>query len=309
MLYRKLGSTNLTVSIIGLGTWQYGGEWGIDYTNPEVAAIVNKAEELGVNFIDTAECYGPHKSEELIGNAIKGNRSRWILATKFGHHFHNNLDKARHFKATDVVKQLEDSLKALQTDYVDIYQCHSATDEEFANTSLWETLHREMEKGKIRHLGISISKNRNMVQTGMATAVKAEVLQVVYNRLDRGPEEEVFPSCKQQNVGVIARVPLASGYLTGKYKPGATFAAADVRSQHNPDDVMKKLKEVEIIAVNEVPAGIPMSQWAIAWCLKNPMVSIAIPGSKNPGQLIQNVKSVDLLTNDHPLAAASPFIG
>ena len=308
MLYRTLGSTNLTVSVIGLGTWQYGGEWGITYTNSDVAAIVNKAEELGVNFVDTAECYGAHKSEELVGNAIKGNRSRWILATKFGHHFHSYMNRSRCFATTDVVRQLEDSLKALQTDYVDIYQCHSATDEEFATTGLWEMLQREVEKGKIRHLGISISKNRNMIQTGMATAVKAQVLQVVYNRLDKGAEEEVFASCKQQNLGVIARVPLASGYLTGKYKPGAQFAAGDVRSTHNPNEVMKKLKDVEIIIANEVPQGISLSQWALAWCLKHPVVSIAIPGSKTPEQLIQNVTAIDLLTNDHPLATAAPDI-
>lgn len=295
MKYRILGSTNLSVSIIGLGTWQYGGEWGIDYSDDQVRAIVDKAGELGVNLIDTAECYGAHRAEDLIGKAIKGNREKWIVATKFGHEFHSFMERSRLFKPEEVRSQLEESLKALQTEYVDIYQIHSPTDEEFMCPGLWEMLQKEMEKGKIRHLGISISSNRNVFQTDAATAMHARVLQVVYNRLDRGPEEAVFPSCKRQNLGVLARVPIASGYLSGKYKPGMTFAPGDVRSTHDPENVRKKLEEVERIAAHEVPAGIPMAQWAIAWCLKNPMVSAAIPGSKSPEQLEMNVKAIDLV--------------
>jgi aryl-alcohol dehydrogenase-like predicted oxidoreductase len=295
MKYRTLGSTNLSVSIIGLGTWQYGGEWGIDYADDQVRAIVDKAHELGVNLIDTAECYGAHRAEELVGKAIKGKREKWIVATKFGHEFHSFMERSRLFKPEEVRVQLEGSLKALQTDYVDIYQIHSPTDEEFMCPGLWEMLHKEMEKGTIRHLGISISSNRNIFQTDAATTVHARVLQVVYNRLDRDPEEAVFPSCKLQNLGVLARVPIASGYLSGKYKPGMTFAPGDVRSTHDPENVRKKLEEVERIAAHEVPAGIPMAQWAIAWCLKNPMVSAAIPGSKSPEQLEMNVKAVDLV--------------
>jgi myo-inositol catabolism protein IolS len=295
MKYRTLGSTNLSVSIIGLGTWQYGGEWGIDYSDDQVRAIVDKAEGLGVNLIDTAECYGAHRAEELVGKAIKGSREKWIVATKFGHEFHSFMERSRLFKPEEVRVQLEGSLKALQTEYIDIYQIHSPTDEEFNCPGLWEMLHKETEKGKIRHLGISISSNRNVFQTDAATAVRARALQVVYNRLDRGPEEAVFPSCKRQNLGVLARVPIASGYLSGKYKPGMTFAPGDVRSTHDPENVRKKLEEVERIAEHEVPPGIPMAQWAIAWCLKNPMVCAAIPGSKSPEQLEMNVKAIDLL--------------
>jgi aryl-alcohol dehydrogenase-like predicted oxidoreductase len=295
MKYRTLGSTNLSVSIIGLGTWQYGGEWGIDYSDDQVLAIVDKAGELGVNLIDTAECYGAHRAEELVGKAIKGKREKWIVATKFGHEFHSVMERSRLFKPEEVRSQLEESLKALQTEYVDIYQIHSPTDEEFNCPGLWEMLHKEMEKGKIRHLGISISSNRNIFQTDAATAMRARVLQVVYNRLDRGPEEAVFPSCKRQNLGVLARVPIASGYLSGKYRPGMTFPPGDVRSTHDPENVRKKLEEVERIAAHEVPAGIPMAQWAIAWCLKNPAVSAAIPGSKSPEQLEMNVKAIDLV--------------
>jgi aryl-alcohol dehydrogenase-like predicted oxidoreductase len=307
MRYRLLGGTGLSASIIGLGTWQYGGEWGITYTESDVAAIVDKAEELGVNLIDTAECYGDHLSERLIGAAIQKNRRRWIVATKFGHAFRGFMDRTRQYTPEKVVLQLEASLKALRTDYIDIYQCHSPTDEEFAAAGLWETLHKEIEKGKIRLLGVSISPNTNILQTDAATRVGARVIQVAYNRLDREPENGVFQSCQKQHIGVLARVPLASGFLSGKYKPGQRFDAADVRSTQDQEKVQKKLLEVQRIAETEVPPGVPMAQWAIAWCLKHPAVTAAIPGSKSPEQLEMNVKAVELLQGAHPLDAASPM--
>jgi aryl-alcohol dehydrogenase-like predicted oxidoreductase len=211
------------------------------------------------------------------------------------------MDRSRHFAPEEVLQQLDASLKALNTDYIDIFQCHSPSDDELLQDMLWKTLQKEVLKGKIRHLGISISNNRNKIQTDEASRLGAQVIQVVYNRLDRGPEDGVFLSCQRQNLGVLARVPLASGYLSGKYKPGQKFKEGDVRSTHDQENVKKKLQEVEVIAKNEVPQGIPMAQWAIAWCLKNPMVSAAIPGSKNPEQLEMNVKATDLLDGNHPL--------
>ncbi|HEX7509691.1 MAG TPA: aldo/keto reductase [Chitinivibrionales bacterium] len=304
MRYRLLGRTNLTVSVIGLGTWQYGGEWGVDYSNRDVAAIVNRAGELGVNLIDTAECYGDHRSERLIGEAVRGSRDRWIIATKFGHWFHGFMDRSRHFALQEVLKQLDASLMALGAEYIDIYQSHSPFDDELFQDDLWAALLKEVEKGKIRHLGISISKNNEVKQTEAAARLGAEVIQVVYNRLDRGPEDGVFQSCMRQNAGVLARVPLASGYLSGKYKPGQTFPAADVRSTHDQENVLKKLQEAQRIAEHEVPAGVSMPQWALAWCLKHPAVAAVIPGSKNPQQLEMNVGAAALLQDGHPLETA-----
>jgi myo-inositol catabolism protein IolS len=165
MHYRTLGRTNLNISVVGVGTWQFGGEWGVDFTQPEVNAILAAAQDCGINFIDTAECYGDHLSERFIGHAIAGRRDQWIVATKFGHHFHKNFDRSRHFDATDVTAQLDASLAALQTDYIDLLQCHSATDEEFDTPGLWAALQREQAKGKIRHLGLSISPPTNLYQT------------------------------------------------------------------------------------------------------------------------------------------------
>src|SRR5438477_13117047 len=132
MHYRTLGSTGLRVSVVGVGTWQFGGEWGRNYSQPEVDAILDAAAESGISLIDTAECYGDHVSERLIGNYLKRHdRSHWIIATKFGHHFKGFLDRDDRFSADDVLKQLEASLQALGIGTIDLYQFHSGTDAEF----------------------------------------------------------------------------------------------------------------------------------------------------------------------------------
>ncbi|MBS8264257.1 aldo/keto reductase [Mesobacillus boroniphilus] len=301
MKYRRLGKTNLDVSVIGIGTWQYGGEWGKDFGQYEVDAILDKANEKGINFLDTAECYGDHLSESLIGDYLsRGNREDWIVATKFGHHFHGNFERTRHWSANDVLKQLDASLKALRTDYIDLYQAHSCTDEEFNNDELWTMLHKQVEKGKIRHLGISLRSNEESYQTDRASDVNAGAIQVVYNRLDRKPEEQIFPSSQDQNLGVLARVPLASGYLSGKYKPGATFSTDDVRSKHDSEETTRLLQQVEEIQDNEVPEGVPMATWALSWVLKHPAVTAVIPGCKTPEQVELNAKAAQLAVDNHP---------
>lgn len=302
MKYRRLGRTDLKVSVIGLGTWQFGGEWGKTFTQEEVNAILGRAKELGINFIDTAECYGDHLSEALIGEAIRGERDQWVVATKFGHKFHGFRDRTEHWSAAEVQKQLEDSLKALQTDYIDLYQFHSGTDEVFDNDELWTMLDKEKQAGKIRFLGISLNKKNSMHQVEAATRVGADVIQVVYNRLDRRPEEDVFPSCQRQDLGVLARVPLASGYLSGKYRPDATFGERDVRRYDEERE--KKLRLVEEIRRTEVPEGVDMAQWALAWCLQHPAVTCVIPGVKSVEQVEANAKAagLDLVRDDHPQA-------
>jgi len=300
MLYRQLGSSGLRVSAVGVGTWQFGGEWGRSYEQSEADAILGKARELGINLIDTAECYGDHLSESLIGPAISGQRSEWVLATKFGHHFHGPFSRTDVYDPQDVVRQLEASLKALRTDYIDLYQFHSGPDAEFDRDGLWEALNRQVEAGKIRHLGISIGSNRNIYQTSKATEVGAQAIQVVYNRLDRGPEEEVFPSCEAQRLGVLARVPLASGFLSGKYKPGAEFAGDDVRSRRDREDRDSMLREAEEIRRTEVPEGVDMASWALAWCLRHPAVTAVIPGCKDVAQVEANAAAVALVPAGHP---------
>ncbi len=187
MKYRRLGKTDLNVSVVGVGTWQFGGDWGKDFNQNEADAILSRAKELGINLIDTAECYGPdHMSERFIGDFLKRDRREdWVLASKFGHRWHDQWENAWSVDAIRV--QLEESLRALQTDYLDLYQFHSGSDEDFDNDDLWTMLDKQVQAGTIRNLGISIGSNDNLHQTSRATEVNAKAIQVVYNRIDQSP--------------------------------------------------------------------------------------------------------------------------
>ena len=285
------------VSVIGLGTWQLGGEWGHDYTQAEADAIFDKARECGINLIDTAECYGDHTSERLIGGAIQRDREKWIVCTKFGHKFNAAFQRDTVYDPRLVIDQLDKSLAALRTDYIDLYQFHSGNDAEFDTHGLWDTLAKEKEKGRVRHLGISIGNSiTTAYQAEHAKERGAEALQVVYNRLERKPEDLWFPIAGRDRLGVLARVPLASGYLSGKYKPGATFPPGDMRAgMQSAEKRERQIAEAQRIAVEEVPAGVPMSRWALAWCLKNPVVSAVIPGCKSPQQVEDNALAAGLV--------------
>jgi aryl-alcohol dehydrogenase-like predicted oxidoreductase len=296
MRYRRLGKTGLRVSVIGLGTWQFGGEWGCEFSQGEVDAILDTAAERGINLIDTAECYGDHLSERLIGDYLsRRDRSRWLVATKFGHHFNRFMDRDDDFSVAGVRKQLEASLKALCADTIDLYQFHSGSDALFQNQELWTMLAEQKRAGKIRHLGVSILQKGSELQAREAAKHGVEALQVFYNRLDRRAETLYFPHVERDRLGILARVPLASGLLSGKYKPGATFAAGDVRATFNAEKMERDLIEVERLQKEEVPAGVPMAKWAMAWCLKNPVVSTIIPGCKNPDQVKANAAAAELI--------------
>jgi len=299
MIYRILGSSGLKVSVVGLGTWQFGGEWGATFTPVDVAQIFDAARQHGITLIDTAECYGDHLSERLVGRAIKKDRERWIVATKFGHRFTVPFEREQHWSADQVRTQMEDSLAALGTDSIDLYQFHSGSGEVFQNDALWSMLARQKEAGKVRHLGISISSSipaeEQTRQAAKARELGVTCLQVVYNRLQRQPEEALFPISVKDNLGVLARVPLASGFLTGKYSGDSAFEPGDIRSKKSPEEKKRLAEEAEQFRREEVPEGGSMAAWALAWCLRNPAVTSVIPGCKDPKQLAQNAGAADLL--------------
>ena len=296
MLYRILGKTGLRVSVIGVGTWQFGGEWGKDFSQAEADAILDTAADCGINLIDTAECYGDHLSEKLIGDYLsRRDRSRWIVATKFGHHFNSFMNRDDDFSVDGVRAQLEASLKALSVGTIDLYQFHSGSDALFRNEKLWTMLAEQKCAGKIRHLGVSILQKGSELQAREAAKFGAEALQVFYNRLDHRPEQLFFPHARENNLGVIGRVPLASGLLTGKYKQGVTFAANDVRSKMDAEKIKRDLVEVERLQKTEVPAGVLMANWAMAWCLQDPLVSSVVCVCKNPEQGKANASSAELV--------------
>ena len=298
MHYRMLGGTGLRVSVVGVGTWQFGGEWGRAFSQAEVDAILDQAAELGINLLDTAECYGDHLSERLIGDYLRRrDRSRWIVATKFGHHFHKFMDRTEDFTPAGVRKQLEASLQALGIETIDLYQFHSGTDAACLNEGLWGELAEHKRAGRVRHLGISILGKGSELQAREARRLGVETLQVIYNRLDRRPEQMYFPHAQRDHLGILARVPLASGLLTGKYQAGVNFAPNDWRSTFDAAKMRNDLAEVERIAQIEVPRGVPLAQWALAWCLKYAAVSTVIPGCKDPAQVRANAAAAELVAD------------
>jgi len=299
MRYRRLGKTDLRVSVVGLGTYQFGGTWGKTFTQAEVDAIVGTARDCGINLLDTAECYGmDHLSERLVGGAIASTRRQWIVATKFGHEKLSPTRNRGSFAPDEVRRQLEDSLRALRTEYVDIYQFHSGSNDDFDNDDLWTMLGKHVQAGRIRHLGISVSRRDpawRTYQTERATDVGASVIQVKYNRLKRDAQTEVLPECLRQDLGVMARVPLASGLLSGRYQDLTTFDPDDARAKkYDAARIARMLEEIDTITSDELPGGMSLSQYALAWCLAHPAVGCVIPGCKTVDHVKGNARAADL---------------
>ena len=187
-----------------------------------------------------------------------------------------------------MARQLERSLKALRTDRIDIYQVHGVSQQTFQDDELWSELERQKQNGKIRHIGVSIHFDADVLRRDCI-----ETAQVHYNLLDRDAEKEVLPFCLDQNVGVLARVPLAGGFLSGKYRPGKRWNKNDVRTRSEAQQIDERLSEVDRIMKNEVPPDVPISTWALRWCLAHPAVSAVIPGCKSVGQLQTNAAAAE----------------
>jgi aryl-alcohol dehydrogenase-like predicted oxidoreductase len=301
MKFRTLGRTGLKVSVVGVGTWQLGGEWGRTFEQSEVDAMLDRAAEAGINLIDTAECYGDHLSERLVGDYLsRHERDNWIVATKFGHSYNGFMDRTDRFRPEEVRDQLIASLRALRTDRIDLYQFHSGSDEDFLDDGLRAFLEEARNSGMVRNLGVSICGAGSEIQARDAFGRGYGVLQVVYNRLDLRAESEVFPYARRYGLGILARVPLASGFLSGKYEVGDSFPAGDFRSTLGKEEVVRRIREAERLADEELPLGVSRTRWALAWCLRDPVVAAVIPGAKSPEQVAENASAADLLSDKMP---------
>jgi aryl-alcohol dehydrogenase-like predicted oxidoreductase len=296
MKYRVLGRTGFKVSVIGLGTHQFSGEWAKTFSQSEVEKFLERAQSLGINLLDTAECYGDHSVEELVGKSLENQREKWIVATKFGHVYNQASPKTEAWSPSEVRRQLEDSLRALKTDYIDIYQFHSGGNKDFFNDKLWEMLREQVSLGKVRFLALSLAGDltakSDLKQLQNVSSLGIDVVQVLYNRLHPEAEEKILPYCENHNLGVLTRVPLAKGFLSGSYKPGAVFPQDDTRSTYSAQFNDEQLRQVEEIKRNELPLGEDMAGWALRWCLKKPVVSSVIVGCKSIEQLELNAAAV-----------------
>jgi aryl-alcohol dehydrogenase-like predicted oxidoreductase len=291
MEYRKLGSSDLHVSEISLGSWLTYGV-GVDDSN--AIACVNRAFDVGINFFDTANIYGRGAAETFLGKALSGReRSSYILGTKL---FFSMTKTDRGLSAAQVHKQIDASLTRLRTDYVDLYQCHRYD----VNTPIEETMEAltdVVRQGKVRYIGFSEWKP-DQIRTALAVPNVENFVssQPQYSMIWRVPEDEVFPLCAANGISQIVWSPLAQGILTGKYLPGQPFPANSrgASSEMNEffDDDLKSdrtLSAVQELRPIAEGLGLTMAQLALAWVLRRSEVASAITGASRPSQVDDNV--------------------
>lgn len=298
MHYRKLGRTGMNVSEIGFGGWAIGGladaagtplGWGRTSDDESLAAI-RRARELGVTFFDTADSYGFGRSESLLGIVLSRHRHDVIIATKVGVTRDVNGRLAKDFSRKHISHAVDGSLKRLRTDYIDLYQLHNPTLDELRRDDIHEAMDRLQEVGKIRFWGVSVTTPEEGIE--VVNRGWAHALQVLYNVLNQAPAQELFPLAKEKGYGIIARVPLASGLLTGKFRPDTVFPQNDVRQNF----LTPKRLEEAIARVDEAKSIIggtarSLAEGALRFVLANDAVSTAIPGAKNVRQVEMNVSA------------------
>ena len=301
MEYRDLGQTGMRVSEISLGTWAFGDGWGTVSEDDALDAL-NRAVDLGVNFLDTADVYGDGRSEKLIARLLKGRPDDEILiATKAGRRLDPHT--AEGYDYDNLSAFVERSLNNLGVEALDLLQLHCPPTEVYRQDSTFEALDRLQEAGKIRNYGVSVEKVEEarmaLDYPGVAT------VQIIFNIFRQKPAEEFFPLAEERNVGILARVPLASGLLSGKMRADREFGEDDHRNFNREGQAFDRGEtfsgvdfETGLLAAEElkklVPEGNTLAQFALRWILMHPAVSCAIPGGKNPTQVEDNVAADEL---------------
>ncbi|WP_058302215.1 aldo/keto reductase [Gorillibacterium timonense] len=301
----KLGRTELNVTPIGLGANAVGGHNLFPNLNDETGkGVVRSALENGINFIDTAFIYGPERSEELIGEVLKenGKRSEVVIATKGAHKFVDGqvvFDNSPAFLEASV----HDSLKRLQTDYIDLYYIHFP-DKETPKDEAVGALKRLKDAGKIRAIGVSNFSLEQLREANKDGYV--DVLQSEYNLLRRQAEQELLPYAHQHTISFIPYFPLASGLLSGKYKRDTVFGAGDIRG-NNPlftgDAYLRNLEKVDKLRDIAAAKGYEVAHVVLAWYLTRDAIDALIPGAKRPEQIASNLKALDIKLTAAEIAA------
>ena len=296
MKYRILGKTGFKISEVSLGTWQLGGRWGEGYSDKNAEEILEKAVEKGINFIDTADRYNDGKSEISIGKFLKKASSRIYVATKCG----RKLDPhtADGYNKKNISSFVEDSLKRLDVEVLDLIQLHCPPTGLYYNDAAFEALEELKMKGKILHYGVSVEKIEEAIQAVKRPGVAS--VQIIYNIFRQRPAREFFETADRNNVGIIVRVPLASGLLTGKLGPDSEFSKGDHRNFNREGKFFDKGEtfsgvpyDVGLEAVEELKkifATGNIARFALKWVLENEFVSCVIPGASNAGQVEENAE-------------------
>jgi aryl-alcohol dehydrogenase-like predicted oxidoreductase len=301
MEYRELGRTGWRISPISFGAWAIGGDaWG-STDDTESMRSLHRAIDLGVNFIDTADVYGDGHSERLIAQLRRERSEQIIVATKAGRRLTPHI--AAGFTHQKLTTFVERSLKNLDTSAIDLLQLHCPPSEVYDMPEVFGILDDLVQAGKLRHYGVSVECVDEALRAARYPNVQS--VQIIFNMFRLKPADELFPVLREKRIGVLARVPLASGMLSGKLRPDSAFAPTDHRSynRHGESfdmgetfsgvDYETGLKAVEELRAL-VPAGANMAQLALRWILMFPEVSAAIPGARNALQVQDNVDAAEL---------------
>jgi len=302
MQYRTLGKTGYSVSTISFGAWAIGGSWGSVDDEQSLNAL-RRSLDRGVNFIDTADVYGDGRSEKLIAKLAKERPGAFKVATKAGRRL--NPHTAAGYNRKNIEQFIDRSLTNLQTDSLDLVQLHCPPTAAYYNPELFDVLAAISRAGKVRHWGVSVEKVEEALK-----AIEYDVVctvQIIFNLFRHRPTELFFEQAKKRNIGILARVPLASGLLTGKMSLESTFAKDDHRNFNRlgeafdagetfsglGGDLPNAFAAVEELKA-QVPAGVSMTQFALRWILMFDAVTCAIPGAKSPEQADANTAAADL---------------
>lgn len=301
MNYRKLGSTGIDVSEISLGTWQVGGKWGQPFDFQLADRILHQAADLGVNFIDTADVYGAEigQSEIAVGRFVKNYGQKIFVATKCGRQL--NPHTSEQYQPKVLRGFVEDSLKRMQLETIDLIQLHCPPTAVYYRPEVFAEFDKLKQEGKIQHLGVSVEKVEEGLKAMEYDNVRA--VQIIFNVFRQRPAALFLEQAKKKNIGVLARVPLASGLLTGKFSSESTFAAGDHRNFNRNGEAFDKGEtfsgvpyDIGLQAVNELKAVFGdrnLAHIALNWILEHDAVSCVIPGASREEQVVSNIETLN----------------
>lgn len=300
MHYRKLGRTELEVSEISLGTWQVGGGWGGSFDRKVADQIIQTAIDHGVNFLDTADVYDAQQSEKAVADFVRKDRDKLLIATKIGRRLDPHIADAYTPEAME--QFVDEALQNTGLDYLDLVQLHCPPTSVYEYQEVFQKLEQIKESGKVRHFGVSVEKVEEAEIA--ATYEVVESVQIIFNMFRQKPSEHLFEMLNSRGIGIIARVPLASGLLSGKMSADREFDKNDHRHFNRNGEVFDKGEtfsgvplEDGLKAVEELKAVFgdqELYKYALKWILGFDEVSTIIPGASKPEQVISNIESASL---------------